>query len=138
MAQLGELREGLRARLALIPDCQASAYMLANPTPPAMHVMPDETTYDLTMGRGHDRWTLKVQGFVGAVSDIGAQKRLDRWLAAEGPESVKAAIEGDKKLGGVASDTRVTEASGYRQVVLDGRGPLLMAEWTVEILATSS
>jgi hypothetical protein len=138
MAALADIRVALAARLALLSDVQTSAYMLANPTPPAMHVVPGETQYDAAFARGLDRWTLMIQGFVSLTSDIAAQKKLDAWLAAEGTNSVKDIVEGDKTLGGVVADTRVTRHGGYQQLVRASGNDLLMAEWTVEVLATSS
>jgi len=138
MASLADIREGLKARLDTIPDVQTSAYMLAPPTPPAMHIVPAAMEYDVAFQRGLDRLTLTVQGFVPLTADIGAQKKLDGWLAAEGSESVKNAIEGDKTLGGVVSDLRVIRHGGYQSLLVEGRAPMLMAEWTVQVLAPSS
>lgn len=136
MATPASIREGLKTRLDTIAGLQASAYMLANPTPPAAHVFPAEITYDQAMGRGQDGWMMTVQAFVGFATDIGAQKRLDKLLASSGADSVKAAIEGDRTLGGVVQHLRVTRAGGYQIFLVEGRAPVLGAEWTVEILAT--
>lgn len=133
MADLSDVREGLAANLGLIEHVQVSAYMLGNPTPPAIEVMPDETEYDKTFRRGMDRWFLKVRAFVGKPSDIGSQKRLDRMIATSGANSVKAAIETDCTLGGVVDDLRVVKCSGYRTY---GQTPgVLGAEWLVEVWA---
>lgn len=133
MADLSDIREGIAVNLRLIPSVQVSAYMLGNPTPPSIEVMPDETDYDKTFQRGTDRWFLKVRAFVGKPSDIGAQKRLDEMLASSGPLSVKANIEVDCTLDGVVDDLRVTKCSGYRTY---GQQPgVLGAEWVVEVWA---
>jgi hypothetical protein len=110
--------------------------MLANPTPPAIHVFPADVLYDLAMVRGLDKWTFTVQGFVGFTTDIGAQVTLDLWLAPSGSGSVKVALEVDATLGGLVADTTVVDCSGYKVYVTEGRTPVLGAEWTVEILAT--
>ncbi len=135
MAKLSAIREGLAANLAPLQDAQVSAYMLAAPTPPCIHVYPDEITYDRAMGRGEDDWQLVVHGFVGLTSDVGAQKRLDRWLASTGAESVKALIETDRTLDGACDDLFVQTCSGYRVYQLEGRPPTLGAEWTVLVIA---
>lgn len=142
-ATLAQIREGLRVRLATIPNVQTSAYMLGQVTPPTLQVMgPDEVQYDLAFHRGLDQWTLIVQGFVGAVADVGAQTNLDLWLAPSGSLSVKAAIEGDRSaagaLGGLVQDLTVTTSSGYRIYQLDNSGPVLGAEWTVSVLNTGT
>jgi len=130
MATLKQIREGLATRLDTITGIQASAYMLTNPTPPAAHVIPGSIDYDGAMQRGHDVWELTVQVFVGLVADRGAQLRLDTMLAPSGGDSVKAAIEGDRTLGGVVDTLRVSRMTGYQVFNLE-RGPVLGAEWTV-------
>jgi hypothetical protein len=59
--------------------------------------------------------------------------RLDQMLHPTGPLSIKEAIESDTTLGGACSDLRVTTASGYRQYQLPNRGPVLGAEWQVQV-----
>jgi hypothetical protein len=142
MATLTDIREQLAVSLANgVANLQASAYLLANPTPPAAEIVPGHdirhplTTYDLTMQRGLDKWWLTVRIYVGVPTDIAAQKQLDAMLATHGTGSVKAAIEADPTLGGVAQYTRVTEVIGYRMFDRQNQAPLLGAEWLVEVLA---
>jgi hypothetical protein len=135
MTSLAAVRAGLAANLDAIPDIQVSAYMLSNPTPPAIEIHPSQTDYDLALKRGLDRWRFTVRAFVGLTSDIGAQKRLDRMLASSGSESVKAAVESNPSLSGVIEDLRVINASGYRQYLREGASAVLGAEWEVEVLA---
>lgn len=135
MPDLTELREALAESLSVIPNIQVSAYVLANPTPPAIHVIPGEVEYHLTMGSGGDEWWhFTVQAFVAATGDIAAQRRLDGMLASQGEYSVKAAIEADHTLGGACEDLIVDRRTGYQIFVPDGRGAVLGAEWMVRIL----
>jgi hypothetical protein len=135
------IREGIAANLTAAfasihrdQRPQVSAYMLSSPSPPCVQVMgPDEIIYDITFGRGSDTWMFIVQVFVALVSDIGAQKRLDRMLAPTGPESIKEAVERDTKLGGSCKDLRVTRSAGYQQFVLEGRGAVLGSDFTVQV-----
>ena len=135
MATIAQIREGIATNLATIADVQVSAYMLAQPTPPAIHVLPGEISYDRASARGLDEVMMLVQAFVAFSSDIGAQKRLDTMLAPSGAGSVKAAIESDPTLGGTVSDLHVRSASGYRSLLVEGRGLVLVVEWTVYIMA---
>lgn len=130
---LAEIREGIAANLAVLTGCQVSAYMLSNPTPPTIHVYPTDVEYDLAMGRGLDKWKLTVQAFVGLSTDIGAQAKLDEFLAPSGSQSVKAAIEADRTLGGSVADATAVSCTGYRVYVREGGGPVLGAEWLVEV-----
>jgi hypothetical protein len=132
---LSVLREALAANLDTIPDVQASAYVMANPTPPMIQVLPAGIGYDRTMGRGHDDVTFTVQAIVALTLDVGSQKLLDRLCENAAPYSVKAAIEADKTLGGACQDLHVTEASGLQVVEVQTGGARLVVEWTVLILA---
>jgi hypothetical protein len=92
MSSIGPLREALAVNLSAIPDVQVSAYILANPTPPTLQIVPGGVVYDQAMGRGHDDVTFTVQAIVALTTDVGGQKRLDRFVENLAPYSVKAAI----------------------------------------------
>lgn len=136
-----QLREGLAANLAGLTGIQVQPYFLANPTPPAGHVFPGPIQYDLANARGLDKWTFTVQLFVALASDIGAQLRLDPFLAPSGSQSVKTLIEADQTLAGAftlnpgESPVSVTACSGYLQFPKENQ-ILLGADWTVEVLAS--
>lgn len=138
-----DLVEGLAANLSTIEGFQKSAFLLANPTPPAVEIEPLPTEYDKTFQRGLDQWMFLVRVFVGLTTDIGSQKRVLRMMAPSGFMSIKQAVESDTTLGGSAQDLEVTKCSGYklfiRETTTPGRpgsisGPLLGAEWTVRVL----
>lgn len=136
---LDRVRSGLAANIhAAIPGIQCNGYLLSSPTAPGFEIEPGEIEYDLAMGRGLDMWTLIVRGYVSDVSDIGAQKTLDSWLASSGALSVKAAIQSDKTLGGACSDLRVAQVSGYRRygAAANSNVSFLGAEWTVVVYGT--
>ena len=140
-ADLATIRAGLATNLATLstaPDqVQISAYLLGNPTPPCLQVMgPDEITWDLAMHRGLDEWTLIVQGFVGAATDIGSQQNLDLWIAPTGTQSVKTALESDATLGGTVQSLTVPNCTGYKIYQLDSTSSVLGAEWTVRVMNT--
>jgi hypothetical protein len=136
VASLTDIREALADSLSVIPGLNQSAYLLSNPTPPCAEVQPGETEYDLAMHRGLDRWTLTVRVMVGASTDQGAQRLLDKMIESSGALSVKAAVEADSTLGGACSDCSITRCTGYRLITREGQSPLLGAEWIVEVLAT--
>jgi hypothetical protein len=139
---LKQLREGLAANLtAGLPanTVQISGYMLPNPTPPCIHLYPDgDLEYDLAMRRGLDKWRFTVQAFVPFTNDAAPQILLDGFLNPSGSTSVKQALEQDSTLGGVVADVNVVSMSGYKVYVRDGGGPVLGAEWRVEIIATGN
>jgi len=132
---MAALREALATNLSSLPNVQVSAYLLANPTPPSIHVVPGMTEYHQTFGGNTaEWWEFSVQAFVAAVQDIGAQRRLDEMLDDSGASSVKVAIESDTTLGGACDDLIVLRRTGYQIYTPDGRGAVLGAEWTVRVL----
>ncbi|HXO86433.1 MAG TPA: hypothetical protein VN803_13015 [Gemmatimonadales bacterium] len=137
--------EALAANLSGIDGLQESGYLLANPTPPAAEVEPGPIKYDRAAGRGLDDMRFLVRVFVGLTTDIGAQKRLYRMLASTGDDSIKTALESNRTLGGLIDDLWVSNCSGLKLFVREvtagrgsAQGPLLGAEWTVQILATGA
>lgn len=130
---MAQIREGLAANLASISGVQVSAYMLASPTPPAIHVVPSRIAYDKAMARGTDEVTMTVQAYVALGLDRSAQSALDELLAPSGSRSVKTAIEADRTLGGVVQHVWVSEMSGYNVVSVPERGQMLSADWTVVV-----
>jgi hypothetical protein len=138
MPTLADLRVALAANLETIPGCQVSPYMLGSPTLPCLYVVPGDpgTTYDSTMVRGLDEWTLSIVALTGSANDQGAQMLMDEFLAPTGISSVKAAAESDRTLGGIAADLQVTQASGYRYLIREGGSTTLWVQWTVEVIAS--
>jgi len=133
-ATLAEIRAGIETRLATIPGVQTDAYMNPAPSDLSLQVMgPDAVSYDQAGSRGLDYWTIIVQGFSGSPESRAAQTNLDLWLSPAGANSVKAAIEGDRSLGGIVADCVVTGSSGYREMFVNG-AKVLGAEWTLLIL----
>jgi hypothetical protein len=135
-ATLDQIRQGLANNLASIPDIQVSPFMLAQPTPPGIHVFPGPLTYDQAMSRGLDIYNVVAQAYVAFTTDIGSQKLLDRMCEPSGANSVKTQIEKDRTLGGIVGTVQVTGMSGYRVVQRDTGGPLLVAEWDITVYSS--
>lgn len=131
------LRQGLADNMGPL-GIQVSPYMLSNPTPPAIQIYPALIDYDLALQRGLDKWMFTVQAFVGMVSDLGAQQRLDQLIDPKGSGSLKQAVESDIYLGGIAADVSALTCSGYRVYQRDQGGPVLGAEWAVQVYAAGN
>lgn len=138
MADVTAIREGIAAAInAAIPELQMSAWQLANPTPPAAHVFPDDIDWrDASSNSGITAPPMKVQVLISDASgDIGAQQNLDAYIDDGNDRSIKRALEQDPTLGGACSDLFVASCSGARFYQFEGRPPALGAEWRVEVLA---
>jgi hypothetical protein len=134
MTALTDLRTGLAARLATINGLRSSAYIPDNPTPPVAVVMPGRITYDTAFGRGSDEYQFTIMLIVGRVADRASQTTLDGYCESSGNRSVKAAIEGDRSLGGKALDCRVTEMANQGSLAI-GDVTYHTAEFNVSVIA---
>ena len=138
MAELADIRAGITANLrTAFPDINITGYNITNALAPAIEVELDRITYDASMQRGLDEWFFTIRGFAASGTDKAAQMRLDSWLASTGAESVKAALEVDRTLGGVVDDARVTAMAKIAVFTAEGGSTSFFgAEWTLRVLAT--
>ena len=130
------VREGLAANLSTyLTDMQVSAFVLTNPTPPAIHILPERAEQTVAMQRGHVTRDFLVQAMVGMADSRGAQEFLDDLLSEEagGTNRVVEAILSDPTLGGACSDLMVVDDSGYQIFSREGQPPVLGAEWRVRV-----
>lgn len=115
-------------------DVQVSAYLLAQPDPPTLQVLPRAADYDQTFtAAGFDQRDFAVQGFVALLGDQAMQGLLDALMAPTGSRSVKTALEADKTLGGIVQTLRVTSDTGYTMQLHPSGAWFLVNEWTVEV-----
>ncbi len=77
---------------------------LSAQVPFAFPDMPETIAYDLSMGRGSDRFTLMVHVAVSKVVDRSAWQQMSAYASSSDPKSIKNALE----LG--SKGWRVTEA----------------------------
>jgi hypothetical protein len=129
---VSQLRAGLATRLATISGLRTSAYVPPDPMPPVAIVVPTGITFDSTFARGMDEYDFTILVLVGSVDDRTSQDRMDAYCDPSGSGSIKAAIEGDKTLGGVAFTCRVREMRNYQQTPV-GDQMYLSAEFAVQV-----
>ena len=132
MASVTDLRTALATAMATIPNLRTSATVPDAPRPPVAVVMPDRIAYDVNANRGADRFFFTIMLLVGRADDRAAQNNLDAFLV--GANSIKAAVEADRTLGGRANTCRVTEMSNYASMNV-GETVYLAAQFTVEVVA---
>ena len=131
---VSQIRDGLAARLATITGLRTASVVPDNPAPPQAIVQVNNVTYDGAFKGGMTIYTYVVSVIVGRVSERQAQDRLDAFTSTSGTQSVKEAIEGDKTLGGIVFDTRVTDLTGVSAVLL-GEATYLAANFAVTVYA---
>lgn len=156
MADLQTIRQGLAGSLAALRENgtvgQVSAYLLDNPTPPALTVsgVDDDGVDPLAYGAdGGVGYTILIEACLGKVSDIGAQKLLNKLLAPTGETSLVATVLADDKLTKRLSDSGVLTTgqtpaasslafAGYRgqtPFVLENGSRVLLATWAFTVYA---
>lgn len=139
MPVIRDIRQGLRTNIkSTITGLQVSAYVLANPSPPGVHIYPGETRFDLAMNRGLDEMDFVVQAFIAHTGDQGNQSFLDELRDPIGARSMKTAIEVDRTLAGVCEDLRVVSETEYRMLVTSDNRALITTDWLVTVYVDSS
>lgn len=134
MADDIDIRNGLKTRLLTIPSLAAYNHipgaMITSPA--AACVSRRGTKFDVVMGDGADDWEYAVTVFIPYTDPELAQAQMSDYVKRTGPTSIKAAIEGEKTLGGVVDFAHVREAleEEIRQV---GGVPHLAVEFVIEI-----
>jgi len=112
------------------------AYSVDTINPPAAITLPgdgDFVAWDVTMD-GQDDFELIVKLLVGTAFSRTAQAQLLGFLARSGSTSIRAAIYGDRTLGGTISDLKVVGARGYGDVEWAGL-PYYGAELVIQAYA---
>jgi hypothetical protein len=119
MASLNAVREGLKTALDAIADpFTVYAEVPGSIAVPAAVISPGADgepaiRFDSTMARGSDDFIFTVTVLVSMADDRSGQEELDAYLEGSGGRSVKAAVEADPSLGGVAHFAHVREARNY-------------------------
>jgi hypothetical protein len=104
------VRDGLKTRLQTISGLRAYDLIPDTVVPPAAVVGQLDFTFDIDNARGLDQAQVDVLVIVQRFSERTGQDKLDAYLAGSGASSIKAAIEGDRTLGGAVQTLRVTGA----------------------------
>ena len=135
MADISTLRTAIATNLSTITGLRTAATVPDQINPPIAVVMPTSITYDLAFARnGGDEYEFSVMVIVGRVDERMAQNKLDAYCSGTGTQSIKAAIESNKTLGGQAFGCRVTSLRSYSQVSV-ADVTYLAAEFAVQVYA---
>lgn len=105
-ANFGDIMDDLAVQLDTVTGLRVFAFPPKSATPPFAFVnMPDVVAYDLTFGRGMDRFTFEVWVGIADVVDRATRAKCAQFAAGSGSLSIKQAIEAS-----TVHDYRVTEA----------------------------
>ena len=135
MANLTNIRNEIGNNLANITSLSVFKFVPDSIEPPTAVVgVMDTITYDDTMARGSDRYSVPVYLYVSRVDAQDSQETLDGFLVSSGANSVKAQIESDTTLNGEAQSVRVVSAGNYGVYEINNIN-YLGVEFIVEVIA---
>lgn len=109
-ATVSQVADGLKARLATVTGLRTFSYQPEQVNPPVAFPVLESIDYHKAFGGGNVQMRFTIIVIVGRYLDRVAHANLDGFLSFDGATSLRAAIEGDRTLGGVAQ-TLVMDSS---------------------------
>jgi hypothetical protein len=131
-ATISEVKQGLANRLATIPGLRSFAYQPDQLNPPIAYAMLDNITYNRAMQLGAVEYQFTVTVVVARATERPAEAAIDGYTSPTGTSSVRAAIEGDRTLGGKVSTLIVETATGI-QTLSANDADYLSVDFTVRV-----
>lgn len=101
-ATVSQVMTGLATRLGTISGLRTSTITPEQINPPVGFPVLDSIDYHRAYGGGDVQMRCSVFVIVGRYADRTAHTALDGFLSFSGATSIRAALEGDRTLGGVA------------------------------------
>jgi hypothetical protein len=102
-ATVSQVANGLKTRLATISGLRTFSYQPEQLNPPVAFPVLESVEYHRAFGGGDVQMRWQIFVIVGRYLDRVAHSNLDGFLSYSGATSLRAAIEGDKTLGGVVN-----------------------------------
>ncbi|HEY9416822.1 MAG TPA: hypothetical protein VIQ30_18860 [Pseudonocardia sp.] len=133
---LEDVMAEVAGRLEAIEGLRVADHPVDAINPPHAIVALPEITFDLTYGRGCDRYRLPVVVAVGKASDRASVKKLAGYVKGSGATSVKQALE-DETTPYVAFDTLRVESVDF-DVIAWGAVEYLTAAFTLDIVGSGA
>lgn len=100
-ATVSQVADGLKTRLATVTGLRTFSYQPEQINPPVAFPILESVEYHGAFAGGNVRMRWTVMVIVGRYLDRVAHSNLDGYLSYDGATSLRAAIEGDRTLGGV-------------------------------------
>ena len=114
MASMTAIRSGLQTRLKTIAGLTAYDTWPNTLNPPCVAIEPAPAEYEQTFGADYSHHAFELYVCVAATPGFPqAQTNLDKYLATTGGSSIRAAIAGDRTLGGAVDATFVKGMRDY-------------------------
>lgn len=135
MASIKALRDGIKTRLATVTGIYTHDTIPDDVYPPAAIVgFPTTVRYDFAMRTPVSRYTFPVRVVAGRTTERESQDKIDDLCSPDGALSIRAAIDADPTLGGVAHSSRVVEARDFGVYEVAGVS-YIGGEFEIEVIA---
>lgn len=131
-ATITEVKQGIATRLATIPNLRTFAYIPEQLNAPIAYPTLDSIQYHRTMAVAMTEMVFTITAIVCKADARSAQSQVDPYVSATGTYSVKAALEGDRTLGGKVDDLIVNSAGGYNIISAED-GDYLAVDFNVTV-----
>ena len=116
-ATVSQVKDGLKTAIQNVSGLRAYDYQPDQVNPPFAFSTLDEIRYHQTgMSSGGVVMDFTITVVVQRASERTAQDKIDQYTSWDGTQSVRAAIEADRTLGGVCSDLIVNSASNFTNI----------------------
>jgi hypothetical protein len=115
-ATASQVLNGLKDRLATISGLRTFSFQPPQLNPPVAFPVITQVNYHRAMRGGLVVYDCVVYVIVGRYTDDRANADLDGYLAFSGAKSIRAALEGDETLGGVAQSLTVNSSTDISSV----------------------
>lgn len=133
-ATVNAVATAIATKLATISGLRTYTYQPEQVTPPVAYPELTQVVYHRTMGKGtaltQMEWLIHV--IVGRYTDRTAHDLLDQYLSATGAKSVRAAIESDDTLGGVAQAIILSTSADITSLT-SGDAEFLQIQFTLTV-----
>ena len=102
-ATVSQVADGIKVRLATVSGLRTFSYQPEQLNPPVAFPVLESVEYHRAFGGGDVQMRWQIFVIVGRYLDRVAHSNLDGFLSFSGATSLRAAIEGDRTLGGVVN-----------------------------------
>ena len=129
-----QIHDALSMALAAVPGLRVADHLPEQVNPPMAIIQVQSVTYHRAMQGGLSEWQYLVAVVSGRMGDRSAQRLLDGWMAYDGSQSIRAAIEADPTLNGICQTLLVADMVSVRPLS-QGDAEYLSCEFNVTVHA---
>jgi hypothetical protein len=131
-ATVSQIASGIATRLGTISGLRTFSFQPDQINPPVAFPILDGITYHGAYGGGDvvTEWTIMLAA--GRWSERTSYSMLDDFLSYSGAKSIRAAIEGDKTLGGIVQTLILASASDVSSLS-QGEAEFLSVEFSLTV-----